>query len=135
MVGKAWFKGGLAWFGEATWRRRCVWRDRDSRAVEFERVAAGLATTRRTGGRCRCVLAIGNSVAAVVHLVVAHHKDSQCAAVMHRSGAECARDGAKRKRTRHCCLLHLDGAGSASDGAVEVGAHAVVQAPVGVVVE
>ena len=78
---------------------------------------------------------MGNSVAPVVHLVVARHKDSQCAAVIHRSGAECARDGAKRKRTRCCCLLHLDGAGSASDGAVEGDAQAVVQVPIGVVVE
>ena len=70
--------------------RRCVWRDRASGQVVLERVVAGLATTRRTGGRCRCVLAMGNSVAPVVHLAVAHHKDSQCAAVMHRSGAECA---------------------------------------------
>ena len=78
---------------------------------------------------------MGNSVAPVARLVVAHHKDSQCAAVMHRSGAECARDGAKCKRTRRCCRLHLDGAPSASDDAVEVDAQAFVQAPVGVVVE
>ena len=78
---------------------------------------------------------MGNSVAPVVHLVVAHHKDSQCAAVLHRSGAECPRDGEKLKSTGRCCLLHLDGAGSASDDAVEVGPQAVVQAPVGVVVE
>ena len=71
----------------------------------------------------------------VVHLVVARHKDSQCAALMRRSGAECTRDGAKRKRTRRCCLLHVDGVPSASDGALEVDAQAVVQAPVGVVVE
>ena len=71
----------------------------------------------------------------VVHLVVAHHKDSQFAALMYRSGAECARDVAKRKRTRRCCLLHLNGAASASDDAVEVDAQAVVQVPVGVVVE
>ena len=48
---------------------------------------------------------------------------------------ECARDGEKRKCTACCCLLHLDGAASAADGAVEVDAEAVVQAPVGVVVE
>ena len=78
---------------------------------------------------------MGNSVAPVVHLVVAHHKDSECAAVLHRSGAECARDGEKLKSTGRCCLLHLDGARSASDDAVEVDAHAVVQALVGVVVE
>ena len=90
MFGEAWFQGGRVWSGEATWRRRCVWRDRDARPVVLERVVAGLATTRRTGGRCRCVLAMGNSVAPVVHLVVDRHKDSQRAAVMHRSGAECA---------------------------------------------
>ena len=78
---------------------------------------------------------MGNSVAPVVHLVVARHKDSQCAAVMHRSGAECARGGEKRKSTRRCCLLHLDGAGSVSDDAVEGDAQAVVQVPVGVIVE
>ena len=38
----------------------------------------------------RSVLAMGNSVAPVGHSVVAHHKDSECAAVLHRSGAECA---------------------------------------------
>ena len=80
-------------------------------------------------------MGMGNSVPPVVHLVVAHHKDSHCAAVMHRSGAECARDRAKRKRTRRCCLLHLDGAGSASDGAVKGDAEAVVQACVVVVEE
>ena len=74
-------------------------------------------------------------MAPVVHLVVARHKDSQCAAVIHRSGVEYARDGAKRKSTRRCCLLHLDGAGSACDDAVEVEAQAIVQVPVGVVVE
>ena len=74
-------------------------------------------------------------MAPVVHLVVAHHKDSQCAAVLHRSGAECPRDGEKLKSTGRCCLLHLDGAGSASDGAVEGDAQAVVQVPIGVVVE
>ena len=77
---------------------------------------------------------MANSVAQVVHSVVAHHKDSQCAGVMHRSGAECARDGEKLKRTGRCCLLHLDGA-SSSDDAVEVDPQAVVQAPVGVIVE
>ena len=80
-------------------------------------------------------MAVGSSGAPVVHLAVAHPKDSQCAAVMRRSGAECARDRAKRKRTRRCCLLHVDGAPSASDGAVDTDAEAVVQAPVGVVVE
>ena len=70
--------------------RRCIWRDWASRPVVLERELVGLATTRRTGGRCRCVLAMGNSVAPVVHLVVAHHKDSQCSAVMQCSGAECA---------------------------------------------
>ena len=80
-------------------------------------------------------MAMGNSVTPVAHLVVAHHKDSAFAAVMHRSGAECARDGEKRKSTRRCCLLHLDGAPSPSGDAVEVDAQAVVQAPVGVVVE
>ena len=74
-------------------------------------------------------------MAPVVHLVVAHHKDSECAAVMHRSGAECAQDGEKHQNTGRCCLLHLDGAGSASDDAVEVDAQAVEQSPVGVVVE
>ena len=78
---------------------------------------------------------MGNSVAPAVHLVVAHHKGSQCAAVKYRSGAECARDGEKLKRTGRCCLLHLDAAPSPSDDAVEVDAQAVVQAPVGVVVE
>ena len=78
---------------------------------------------------------MGNSVAPVVHLAVAHHKASQCAAVMHRNGAECAGDGEERKSTRRCCLLHLDIAGSASDDAVEVDAQALVQVPVGVVVE
>ena len=78
---------------------------------------------------------MGNSVAPVVHLVVAHHEDSRCTPVTHRSGAECARDGAKRKGTRRCCLLHLDGAGSASDDAADADAEAVVQAPVGMVVE
>ena len=77
---------------------------------------------------------MANSVAQVVHSVVAHHKDSQCAGVMHRSGAECPRDGAKLKRTGLCCLLHLDGATS-SDDAVEVDPQAVVQALVGVIVE
>ena len=67
--------------------------------VVLERVVADMATTRGTGGRCRCGLAMGNSVAPVVHLLVAHHKDSQCAAVMHCSGAECTRDGAKRRST------------------------------------
>ena len=70
--------------------RMCVWRARASGRVVLERVGVGLATTRRTGGRCRCVLAVGSSVAPVVHLAVAHPKDSQCAALMHRSGAECA---------------------------------------------
>ena len=78
---------------------------------------------------------MGKSVAALVHLVVAHHKDPACAAVMHRSGAEGSRDGEKLKRNGRCCLLHLDGAGSASDDAVEVNAQAVVQALVDVVVE
>ena len=94
-----------------------------------------MATSLWRGGWCRCVLAMGNSVAPVVHLVLAHHKDSQCAALMHRSGAECARDGEKLKGTRRCCLLHLEGAPSASDDAGEEDAEAVVQAPVGVVVE
>ena len=120
--------------GEVVWSRRCVWRDRALRPVVLERMVPGLATTR-PAGRCRYVLAMGNSVAPIVCLVVAHHKDSQCAAVMHRNGAECARDGAKRKTPRRCCLPHSDGAGSASDDAVEVDAQAVVQAPVGVVVE
>ena len=75
------------------------------------------------------------SVASVVHSVVAHHKDSQCASVMHRNGAECARDVEERRSTRRCCLLHLDGAGSVSDDAIEGDAQAVVQVPVGVVVE
>ena len=74
-------------------------------------------------------------MAPVVHLVVAHHKDSQCAAVMHSRGAECARDGEKLRSTRRCYLLHLDGVKSASDDAGEGDAEAVVQAPVGVVVE
>ena len=80
-------------------------------------------------------MAMANSVAPVVHSVVAHHKDSECAAVLHRSGAECARDGEKLRSTGGCCLVHLDGAPSPSDDAVEVDAHGVVQAPVGVVVE
>ena len=95
---------GLAWFGDVKWRRMCVWGDRASGRVVLERVVADLATTRRTGGRCRCGLAMGNSVAPVVRLVVAHHKHSHCAA-------------------------------SASDGAREGDAEAVVQAPVGLVVE
>ena len=82
-----------------------------------------------------CVLAMGKSVAALVHSVVAHHKDSECSAVMHCSGAECSRDGGKLKRNGRCCPLHLDGAGSASDDAVEVNAQAVEQALVDVVVE
>ena len=135
VVGKAWFQGGCAWFGEVPWRRLCVSRYRDPRPVVVERVVAGLATTRRTGGKCRCGLAMGNSVAPVVHLLFAHHKDSQCSALMHRSAAECTGDGAKRKRTRRCCLLHLDGAASASDDAVEGDAEAGVQAAVGVAVE
>ena len=65
-------------------------------------------------------------MAPVVRLVVAHHKDPQCAAVMHRSGAEFARDRAKLNGTRRC-LLHQDDASSASDDAVEVDAQAVVQ--------
>ena len=81
------------------------------------------------------VLAMGNSVAPVVHLAVAHPKDSQCAAVIVRSGAACTRDGAKRRSTAWCCLLHLDGAGRASGDAGEGDAEAVVQAAVGVVVE
>ena len=89
VVGKPWFQR-YAWFAEAEWRRWCVWRDRDPVPVVLKRVLAGLAAIRRTGGRCRCVLAMGNSVAPVVHLVVAHHKDSQCAAVLHRSAGECA---------------------------------------------
>ena len=68
--------------------RSCVWRDPASGHV-LARVRAGLATTRRTGGRCRCVLAMGNSVAPVVHLAVEHRKDSQCAALTQHSGAEC----------------------------------------------
>ena len=79
-------------------------------------------------------MAMENSVAPVVHLVFAHHNDSEFPAVMHRSAAECAGYREKRKRTRRCCLLHLDGAGRAPDDAVEVDAQAVVQAPVGVVV-
>ena len=78
---------------------------------------------------------MGHSVAPVVHLVVANHKDSQCAAVIVRSAAECARDGANPNRTRRCCLLHLDGAGRASDDAGEGDAEAVVQAAVGVALE
>ena len=70
--------------------RRCVLRDRASGPVVLERMVFGLATTRRTGGMCRYGLAMEHSVAPVVHLVVAHHKNSQCAAVMHCSGAECA---------------------------------------------
>ena len=85
--------------------------------------------------RCRCVLAMGNSVALVVHFVVARHKDSQCAVVIHCSGAECSRDREKRTCIIRCCLLHLDGAASAYDDAVEVKAQAVVQGPVGVVME
>ena len=81
---------GLAWFGDAKWRRRCGWRDPAPRPVVFEKVVAGWATFRRPGGRCRCVLAMGNSVAPVVHLVVEQHKDSQCAALTLHSGAECA---------------------------------------------
>ena len=96
-------------------RRRCVWRDRASGPVVLERVVADFATSSWTGGRCRCVLAMGNSVAPVLQLVVAHHKDSQCAAVMHRSGAEFARDAEKLKGTRRCCRLHVDGSPSASD--------------------
>ena len=115
--------------------RSCVWRDRDPCPVVLERVVAGLATTSRTGGRRRCGFAVRSSVAPVVHLVAAHQKDFQCAAVMHRSRAECARDGEKLKGTRRCCLLHLEGAPSASDDAGEEDAEAVVQAPVGVVVE
>ena len=80
-------------------------------------------------------MGMANSVAPVVHLAVAHHKDSEVAAVIHRSGAECARGGEKRRSTRRCCLLHLDIAPSASDGAAEGDAQAVVQVPVGVVVE
>ena len=80
-------------------------------------------------------MAMASSVAPVVQLVVAHHKDPHCTPVMHPSGAECSRDGATRKGTRHCCLVHLDGAPSASDDAVDKDAEAVVQAPVGVVVE
>ena len=80
-------------------------------------------------------MAMGNSVAPVVHLAVARHKDSQCAAVMHRSGAEGVRDRAKRTPSRHCSLLHVDGAASASDSAVEGDAEAVVQAAVGVALE
>ena len=90
VVGKAWFQRCCAWCAKAEWRRWCVWRDRGPVPVVLERVLAGLAAIRRTGGRCRCVLAMGNSVAPVVHLVVAHHKDSQCAAVLHRSVGECA---------------------------------------------
>ena len=78
---------------------------------------------------------MGNSVVPVVYFVVARHKDSQCASVMHRNGAECARDVEERRSNRPCCLLHLDGAESASDDAVEGDAQAVVQVPVGVVVE
>ena len=115
--------------------RRYVWKGRDPRPLVLERVVAGLATTRRTGGRCRCVLAMGNAVAPVVHSVVARHKNPQCAAVINPSGPECARGGEKRKNNRRCCLLHLDIAASASDDAVEVDAQAVVQAPVGMVVE
>ena len=79
-------------FGETGIRFLSFWRC-------LERVLAGLAAMGRTGETCRCVLAMGNSVAPVVHLVVAHHKDSECAAVLHRSGAECARDGEKLKST------------------------------------
>ena len=61
------------------------------------------------------VVGVRSSVAPEVQLVVSHHKDSQCTAVMHRSGAECARDREKRESARLCFLLHLDGAGSASD--------------------
>ena len=39
------------------------------------------------------------------------------------------------QKARRCCLLHLHGAPSASDNAVEGDAEAVVQAPVVVVVE
>ena len=92
------FRGGrqgvvprrLCMGGGSAMAPKCVWRDHASRQVVWERVAAGSARTTRPGGRCRCVLAKGNSVPPVVHLVVAHHKDSQCAAVMHRSGEECA---------------------------------------------
>ena len=66
-------------------------------------------------------------MALVARLVVAHNKDSHCAAVMHRSGTEFERDGAKLKGTRRCCLLHLHGAASASDDAVEADAQAVLQ--------
>ena len=53
-----------------------------------------------------------------------------------QSGRVRTRRGEKLKGTRRCCLLlHLDGAPSASGGAVEGDAEAVVQAPVGVVVE
>ena len=105
MAGKAWFQGGLAWFGAVVWRRRCVRRDRASGHVVVERVVAGLTTLKRTGGRCRCVLAMANSVAPVIRLVIANHKDSPCAAVMHCSAAECARDREKLEGTRRCCLL------------------------------
>ena len=120
-----------------------VWEDQMAREVRLERPRFTSCRVGESGGwlgnnqkdRRECVLAMGNAVAPVVHLVVTHHKDSQCAAVMHRSGAECARDGEKLKGTRRCCLLHLDGAPSASDDAGEADAHAGVRAPVGVVVE
>ena len=115
--------------------RRCVWKDGGSGHVVLEIVVAGLATASRTGGRCGRVLAMSNSAAPVVHLVVAHQNDSHCTPVMHPRSAHCPRDGEKLKDTRRCCLLHLDGAPSASDGAVDTDAEAVVQAPVGAVVE
>ena len=80
-----------------------------AQAVRLERPGSTSCRVGESGGwlgnvrlhrrECRCVLAMGISVGPVVHLVVARHKDSQCSAVMHRSGAECARGGAKRKST------------------------------------
>ena len=128
MVGRELFQGGCAWFGEVEWREG-AFRETGLHVLSCWR---GCWLAWREVQVC---FGMANSVAAVVHSVVAHHKDSECAAVLYRSGAECARDGEKLKSTGRCCLLHLDGAPSPSDDAAEVDAQAVVQAPVGVVVE
>lgn len=53
-----------------------------------------MATRTPKAGECRRGLAMGNAVAPVVHLVVDHHRDFHCAAVMHlvvQSGGEMGR--------------------------------------------
>ena len=63
VVGKAWFQRCCAWFGEVGWRGGGFGGTGHPVPVVLERVLAGLAAIGRTGGRCRCVLAMGNSVA------------------------------------------------------------------------